>query len=228
MKRKALTEADVEAAVDSVIDNGLIRWYQKWGESPWDYAFIDPLVKAPLLLLFWLLIRWKSDTQLLLGDPGSFLAQRWPYLVAIYLTAVFLKRWAWKQKAFEYCLKAEWAEGFTKPASDGPLVQSARTSIKKVPARFSRWGRSRARLMILCTVLTPVSGILPLYAMNAWKAGSFSWHTFINLFEGGLALFMAVAAIFALFGLGLGYALWKQIVANHHLLQLHKTNLGER
>lgn len=215
--RKRSSEA-TDRLLEQLEDRQLLKWYRRWGSHPWRYALLQPWLKLPFVLAYWMLFRWNKEIRPLLEHPKTYLLERGPFLLAGYALLAMIFYFAWKQKAFTFFMKSGLHSHWPQPDGDDPLTRSARKTAERLPLRYRRWGEKKWELMACCALGAVLLGIGPLYLLNALRSGEFSWALFVEGFENGYALLLTLAGIFLLFGLLLGYSVARQLRENYHLL----------
>jgi|GEM_PF-7001432 len=214
--KKKLTAEEVDALVQGIRQKELLKWFSRWGDAPWVYAVVTTLKHLPWILVAAMILRWEK-LKPLFTDPLPYLRERWIYFAAGLLIFVLFHRFTWRQKAFGYFMQAKsGAEGFYVPG-DHRIAKMGERRWEKLELQFRRWGQHKFLLILIVALVVPLAFFSVLFVINGLRNGAWSFQELMNGFEGGS--FWMVTAIFVLFGMGMGYGIWKEIDENYMLMK---------
>ena len=211
-----MSAAELDAFIQASSEKALLKWHARWGDLPWTYALVASLRKLPFILLVALIVRWEK-LRALLADPLTYLANRWIFFLTGFLLLVLYNHFVWRKKAFSYFLYARnGVEGFAVH-SDSRIARMGERSVIALEKKFLRWKGHKPLLVTLSALALPALFFTLFYLASGLRHDTWTLRGFLDGFEDGVAVLLAV--VFILAGLVIGNGIWQELHTNYSLMK---------
>jgi hypothetical protein len=217
-----LTGAEVDLMLESIEEKQLLKWFNKWKDSPWLYATTMFLKKLPVYILIAMVFSFQK-LKSLINHPIAYFEQQGIFILIIVIVFIVSYRIHWNRKAVKYYFFSRINERLPKVELDQLIAIKGRKVKDTSAAKFEKWGDKKLLLQTVLGLLLPLAFFLILYISNAISDDNWDFNNFTNGFE-SKSLIVLIFATFMLFGILLEYSLWRQVKDDYLLLNKAKFN----